>query len=198
MRFLDHCETRITGSRKGKRFIANEKGLYNCISLDFSIQVTREFDNKARKRFCPVNSVGEEAALLDFRAIQDILASLPNDCPGISGSAVLTKDGLPIASVILPQGVDEAIVAAVSASILTSGKIAASELKHRGGVTRVVVETENGMIVVQGIPDAEAVLTITAEKDTKMGLIFLAMDRSIRKLKVELTRFMSEGTRLPK
>jgi len=145
-----------------------------------------------------VSCVSEEAALLDFRMIQNILASLPNDCPGISGSAVLTKDGLPIASVILPQGVDEAIVAAVSASILTSGKIAASELKHRGGVMRVVVETENGMIVVQGIPDAEAVLTITAEKDTKMGLIFLAMERSIRKLKIELTRFMSEATRLPK
>jgi predicted regulator of Ras-like GTPase activity (Roadblock/LC7/MglB family) len=143
-----------------------------------------------------VNTVGEEAALLDFRTIQDILASLPNDCPGISGSAVLTKDGLPIASVILPEGVDEAIVAAVSASILTSGKIAANELKHQGGVTRVVVETQNGMIVVQGIPDAEAVLTITAEKDTKMGLIFLAMDRSIRKLKIELTRFMHEGAKL--
>nr|MDO8133868.1 roadblock/LC7 domain-containing protein [Candidatus Njordarchaeum guaymaensis] len=152
----------------------------------------------SKKKPSPGTSVSEEAALLDFRAIQDILASLPNDCPGISGSAVLTKDGLPIASVILPEGVDEAIVAAVSASILTSGKIAASELKHRGGVRRVVVETENGMIVVQGIPDAESVLTITADKDTKMGLIFLAMERSIRKLRVELTRFMGESTRLPK
>jgi predicted regulator of Ras-like GTPase activity (Roadblock/LC7/MglB family) len=144
-----------------------------------------------------VTTLTEEGALLDFKMIQSVLASLPNDCPGISGSTVLTKDGLPITSVILPEGVDEAIIAAVSASILTNGSIAAGELKHKGGVKRVVVETEDGMIVVQGIPEAESVLTITADKDTKMGMIFLAMERAIRRLKVELTRFMGERAKLP-
>jgi predicted regulator of Ras-like GTPase activity (Roadblock/LC7/MglB family) len=140
--------------------------------------------------------LSKEAALLDFRQIQDILASLPNDCPGISGSAALTRDGLPIASAVLPDGVDETIIAAISASILTSGRLAANELKHEGGAKRVLVETGNGIIVVEGIPDAQAVLTVTAHKDTKLGLIFLAMDKAIRKLRAELTKFMGEMAKI--
>lgn len=140
--------------------------------------------------------MSEEAGLLDFGRIQDILASLPNDCPGISGSAVLTKDGLPVASAVLPSGVDEAMLAAISASILTTGRLAANELKHRGGVQRVVVETPDGTIVVAGIPDAEAVLTVTASKETKLGMVFLTMDRASRRLKAELTRFLASTSRI--
>lgn len=140
--------------------------------------------------------MAEEAALLDFRRIQEILASLPNDCPGISGSAVLTKDGLPVASAVLPEAVDEAMLAAISASILTTGRLAATELKHEGGVQRVIVETKDGIIVVAGIPDAEAVLTVTANKDTKLGMVFLTMDRASRRLKAELTRFIASTSRI--
>lgn len=137
-----------------------------------------------------------EVALLDFGQIQEILASLPDDCPGISGSAVLTKDGLPVTSAVLPSGVDEAMLAAISASILTSGRLAADELKHKGGVRRVVVETGDGVIVVAGIPDAEAVLTVTASKDTKLGLVFLTMERASRRLKAQLAKFMGEGGKI--
>jgi predicted regulator of Ras-like GTPase activity (Roadblock/LC7/MglB family) len=143
-----------------------------------------------------VTILGEEAALLDFRQIQGILASLPNDCPGISGSAVLTKEGLPVASAAVPQGVDEAMLAAISASILTTGKLAANELKYRGGVERVIVETLDGTIVVAGIPGAEAVLTVTASKDTKLGLVFLTMDRASRRLREELTKFLTSTSRI--
>jgi predicted regulator of Ras-like GTPase activity (Roadblock/LC7/MglB family) len=140
--------------------------------------------------------LAEEVALLDFKQIEEILASLPNDCPGISGSAVLTKDGLPVASAVLPEGVDEAMLAAISASILTTGRLAANELKHEGGVQRVIVETRGGIIVVAGIPDAEAVLTVTASKDTRLGMVFLTMDRASRRLKAELTRFIGSTSRI--
>jgi predicted regulator of Ras-like GTPase activity (Roadblock/LC7/MglB family) len=140
--------------------------------------------------------LSEDAALLDFGRIQTILASLPEDCPGISGSAVLTKDGLPVASAVLPSGVDEAMLAAISASILTTGKLAANELKHKGGVQRIVVETRDGTIVVAGIPDAEAVLTVTADKDTKLGMVFLTMERASRKLKSELTKFLASTSKI--
>lgn len=140
--------------------------------------------------------MAEEAALLDFRRIQEILASLPNDCPGISGSAVLTKDGLPVASAVLPEAVDEAMLAAISASILTTGRLAAVELKYQGGVQRVIVETNDGIVVVAGIPDAEAVLTVTASKDTKLGMVFLTMDKAARRLKAELTRFITSTSRI--
>ncbi|WXG43939.1 MAG: roadblock/LC7 domain-containing protein [Promethearchaeati archaeon SRVP18_Atabeyarchaeia-1] len=140
--------------------------------------------------------MGEEATLLDFRKIQEILYSLSRDCPGISGSAVLTKDGLPVASVVLPEGVDEAMLAAISASILTTGRLAANELRHQGGVQRVIVETKDGTIVVAGIPEAEAVLTVTASRDTKLGMVFLTMDKASRKLKEELTRFLSSTSRI--
>jgi predicted regulator of Ras-like GTPase activity (Roadblock/LC7/MglB family) len=98
-----------------------------------------------------------------------------------------------VTSAVLPQGVDEAMLAAISASILTSGRLAADELKHRGGVKRVLVETGDGVIVVAGIPDAEAVLTVTAAKDTKLGLVFLTMEKASRKLKAQLTKFMTES-----
>jgi predicted regulator of Ras-like GTPase activity (Roadblock/LC7/MglB family) len=143
-----------------------------------------------------VTILAEEAALLDFRRIQEILASLPNDCPGISGSAVLTKDGLPVASAVLPEAVDEAMLAAISASILTTGRLAAVELKYQGGVQRVIVETNDGIVVVAGIPDAEAVLTVTASKDTKLGMVFLTMDKAARRLKAELTRFITSTSRI--
>jgi predicted regulator of Ras-like GTPase activity (Roadblock/LC7/MglB family) len=148
------------------------------------------------KTFYQVDYLAEESALLDFRRIQEILASLPNDCPGISGSAVLTKDGLPVASAVLPEEVDEAMLAAISASILTTGRLAATELKYEGDVQRVIVETKDGIVVVAGIPEAEAVLTVTARKDTKLGMVFLTMDRASRRLKAELTRFISSTSRI--
>ena len=140
--------------------------------------------------------MAEDAGLLDFRRIQEILASLPNDCPGISGSAVLTKNGLPVASAVLPHEVDESMLAAISASILTTGRLAASELKHIGDVQRIIVETGDGVIVVAGIPETEAVLTVTASKETKLGMVFLTMDRAARRLNIELRRFLTSTSRI--
>ncbi len=103
------------------------------------------------------------------------LKDLQSSTPDIEASALVSVDGLMIASA-LPQDVEEDRVAAMSAAMLSLGERTANELA-RGELEQVYVKGTNGYILLMAVGEA-AVLTGLARQNAKLGLIFLDMKRT--------------------
>ncbi len=99
--------------------------------------------------------------------------------PDIEASAIVSVDGLIMASA-LPAEVEEDRVSAMSAAMLSLGERIAEEL-GRGGLNQVYIKGSNGFIVLTSV-GSEAVLTALARQDGKLGLIFLEMRRAAEDL----------------
>ena len=95
--------------------------------------------------------------------------------PDIIASAVVSVDGLTMASA-LPGDVEEDRVAAMSAAMLSLGERISGEL-GRGGLDEVYIRGESGFVLLTAVGD-EAVLTALARDEAKLGLIFLEMRRA--------------------
>ena len=107
------------------------------------------------------------------------LRDLQINTPDIEASAVVSVDGLIMASA-LPAGMDEDRVSAMSAAMLSLGERIAGEL-GRGYLDQVYIKGENGFVILMSVGE-EAVLTVLAQKDAKLGLIFLDMRRAVEEL----------------
>jgi predicted regulator of Ras-like GTPase activity (Roadblock/LC7/MglB family) len=107
--------------------------------------------------------------------LRDMHASSPD----IEASAVVSVDGLTIASA-LPQGVEEDRVAAMSAAMLSLGERIAAEL-GRGSLEQVYIKGSNGYVILMSV-GAEAVLTALARENAKLGLLLLDMRRTVEAL----------------
>lgn len=105
----------------------------------------------------------------------DRLRDLQAGTPDIEASAVVSVDGLIMASA-LPAGVEEDRVSAMSAAMLSLGERIASEL-GRGMLDQVYIRGDDGYVFLTAV-GMEAVLTVLARKDAKLGLIFLDMKRA--------------------
>lgn len=110
----------------------------------------------------------------------DRLRTLQASSPDIEASAVVSVDGLSIASA-LPQGVEEDRVSAMSAAMLSLGERISSEL-GRGSIEQVYVKGEKGFVILMSVGE-EAVLTALAREQAKLGLIFLDMRRAAEDLR---------------
>src|SRR3990172_5237276 len=86
----------------------------------------------------------------------DRLRDLQTGTPDIEASAVVSVDGLIMAS-SLPGGVEEDRVSAMSAAMLSLGERIASEL-GRGGLDQVYIRGDSGYVILMSVGD-EAVLT---------------------------------------
>jgi len=103
------------------------------------------------------------------------LRAMQAAAPDIEASAVVSVDGLIIASA-LPLEVEEDRVSAMSAAMLSLGERIAGEL-GRGGLDQVYIRGDNGFIILTAIGE-EAVLTAMARQKAKLGLILLEMRRA--------------------
>ena len=103
------------------------------------------------------------------------LRSMQAAAPDIEASAIVSVDGLIMASA-LQQGVEEDRVSAMSAAMLSLGERISSEL-GRKGLEQVYIKGDKGSIVLTSVGQ-EAVLTALARQDAKLGLIFLEMRRA--------------------
>lgn len=110
----------------------------------------------------------------------ELLRELQASSPDIEASAVVSVDGLTIASA-LPHGVEEDRVSAMSAAMLSLGERIASEL-GRGSLEQVYIKGETGFVLLMSIGD-DAVLTALAREQAKLGLIFLDMRRAAEHLR---------------
>jgi predicted regulator of Ras-like GTPase activity (Roadblock/LC7/MglB family) len=107
--------------------------------------------------------------------IGDRLRTLRVASPDIEASAVVSVDGLTIAS-DLPHEVEEDRVSAMSAAMLSLGDRIAEELT-RGSLDQVYIHGNNGYVLLMSA-GSDAVLTALAQKDAKLGLVFLELRRA--------------------
>src|SRR3954451_17761632 len=107
------------------------------------------------------------------------LRNLQASTPDIEAAAVVSVDGLIMASA-LPRDVEEDRVSAMSAAMLSLGERIAIEL-GRGQLDQVFIRGERGYVVLMSI-GTEAVLTAVPRREAKLGVIFLDMRRTAAEL----------------
>jgi len=107
------------------------------------------------------------------------LRDLQVSSPDVEAAAIVSVDGLSMAS-SLPANIEEDRVSAMSAAMLSLGERIASEL-GRGSLEQVYVKGERGYVILSAVGE-EAVLTVLAREQAKLGLIFLDMSRAVKEL----------------
>ena len=112
--------------------------------------------------------------------LQELLRQMESTTPGIEASAVVTAQGLPIVAA-MPQSINEAIVAAMTAALLGVAERALSEIP-RGTLLQITIEADNGYIILKGAGQ-NAILTALAKKSANLGMVFLVMKRYSRQIK---------------
>lgn len=109
----------------------------------------------------------------------DSLRDLQASSGDVEAAAIVSVDGLSMAS-SLPAGIEEDRVSAMSAAMLSLGERIANELT-RGELEQVNVRGDNGYVILTSVGE-EAVLTVLARKDAKLGLILLDVNRAVETL----------------
>jgi len=97
-----------------------------------------------------------------------ILRELLHQTPGVEAAAVVSFDGLPMASA-LPADMDEDRVAAMSAALLSLAERAAQGL-GRGDLSQVYIEGEHGTVFLVSAQDEGVLIAVTAA-GAKVGMM---------------------------
>jgi len=103
------------------------------------------------------------------------LRDLQAGTPDVEASAIVSVDGLIIAS-SLPAGVEEDRVSAMSAAMLSLGERISAEL-GRGQLDQVYIHGKQGYVLLMSAGN-DAVLTVLAREGAKLGLVLLEMRRA--------------------
>lgn len=116
--------------------------------------------------------------------ISSILQNFVTGTADIQGAALVTPDGLPLAT-SLPGGMDDERVSAMSAAMLSLGDRIGAELS-RGNIDRIFVEGKQGFGILTSC-GTDAVLLVLASEAAKQGLLMLEIKRIMGELKMLLT-----------
>ncbi|HEY9796200.1 MAG TPA: roadblock/LC7 domain-containing protein [Leptolyngbyaceae cyanobacterium] len=112
-----------------------------------------------------------------------VLKNFVTGTSDVQGAAVVTPDGLPLAS-NLPSEMDEDRVSAMSAAMLSLGDRIGKELA-RGEIDRIYVEGEEGFSILTSCGQ-DAVFLVLAGKAAKQGVLMLEIKRALTELKPAL------------
>jgi predicted regulator of Ras-like GTPase activity (Roadblock/LC7/MglB family) len=125
--------------------------------------------------------VSERASRADRLAatLDDFIRSSPD----VEAAAVVSFDGLPMASA-LPEELEEDRLGAMSAALLSLGEQAAMGL-GRGLLNQVFVEGEHGFVFLMSARD-QAVLTAVAGRSAKIGFMLFEMRRAADRIGLAL------------
>ncbi|MEZ4468481.1 MAG: roadblock/LC7 domain-containing protein [bacterium] len=110
-----------------------------------------------------------------MESVNRILRNLQAGTPDVEACALVSEDGLMIASA-LPQHIDETRVAGMTATLASLGIRAAEELE-RGEVDQVFVKGKNGYAIMFQASE-NTLLLVMASRNAKLGLIFLDTQRA--------------------
>jgi predicted regulator of Ras-like GTPase activity (Roadblock/LC7/MglB family) len=97
----------------------------------------------------------------------------------IQGSAIVSVQGLPICSV-LARDVNDGIVSAMSAAILSVSERAVEELA-RGDLKRILIEGNDGIIILSKA-GSNAILCTLCKANASLGMVFLNIQSVSRKI----------------
>ena len=99
--------------------------------------------------------------------------------PDVEAAAVVSFDGLPMASA-LPDDMEEDRLGAMSAALLSLGEQAAIGL-GRGQLNQVFVEGDHGFVFLMSAQD-QAVLAAVASRSAKIGFMLFEMRRAATRI----------------
>ncbi|MHA2007737.1 MAG: roadblock/LC7 domain-containing protein [Promethearchaeota archaeon] len=102
--------------------------------------------------------------------LTDLLRKMEAMNPDIQGSAIVSVQGLPICSA-LARDVNDGIVSAMSAAILSVSERAVEELA-RGDLKRILIEGVDGIIILSKAGE-NAILCVLVKPDASLGMVFL-------------------------
>ncbi len=105
----------------------------------------------------------------------DHLWDLKASSPQIEASALVSVDGLPLASA-LPPGIEEDRLSAMSASVLALSERISTELVC-GALNQVFIQGDDGYIILLAV-GRNAVLTAQTRDKAKLGLVYHEMRRT--------------------
>lgn len=107
--------------------------------------------------------------------LDDVLHGFLSASPDVEAAAVVSFDGLTMASA-LPDGMDDDRVGAMSAALLSLGEQAARGL-GRGQLEQLFVEADDGFVFLMSAKD-QAVLVAVTGAGAKLGFILYEMRRA--------------------
>ncbi|MCS6782009.1 MAG: roadblock/LC7 domain-containing protein [Gloeomargarita sp. SKYBB_i_bin120] len=113
-------------------------------------------------------------------ALQQFVGSVAN----VQAAAVVSPDGLALASCLMP-GMDEERVSAMAAALLSLSERIGREL-NRGSIERVWVEGSQGYSIITNCTE-EAVLLVLADRQAKLGVVNLEIKNVVSQLQEFLT-----------
>jgi len=120
---------------------------------------------------------------INSQKLGHILQTFVSTTADVQGAAMVTPDGLPLAS-SLPGGMDDERVSAMSAAMLSLGDRIGQELA-RGDIDRIYVEGDEGFSILTSCGQ-DAVFLVLASKAAKQGVLMLEIKRAIAQLKPAL------------
>jgi len=109
-----------------------------------------------------------------------VLQDFVSGTSDVQGVALVTPDGLPLAST-LPGAMDEERVSAMSAAMLSLGERIGQELA-RGIIERIYVEGDKGYGILISCGE-DAVLLVLADQKAKQGILMLEIKRIVSEIK---------------
>jgi uncharacterized protein len=115
--------------------------------------------------------------------IGGILQNFVSGTADVQGAALVSPDGLPLAS-SLPGTMDEERTSAMSAAMLSLGERIGQELA-RGNVDKILVEGDNGFGILMGCGE-DAVLLVLASHTAKQGMLMLDIKKTVSEIKAAL------------
>ena len=122
-------------------------------------------------------------AKIDKQALINRMKGLQQDVPDIQAAAVVSTDGLIMASA-LPDTVSEDRVSAMSAAMLSLGEQINKEV-GLGVLEQLYTRGSNGYVILLAV-GTEAVLTVLARPEAKLGILLLELRKAAEDLAVVL------------
>jgi uncharacterized protein len=112
-----------------------------------------------------------------------VLQNFVTSTSDVQGAALVTPDGLPLAT-SLPGAMDEERVSAMSAAMLSLGERIGQELA-RGSIDRIFVEGDKGYGILTSCGE-DAVFLVLADQKAKQGVMMLEIKRAVSEIKLIL------------
>lgn len=111
--------------------------------------------------------------------LDEVLNNFERNVPHVEATAIVSTDGLVIAS-RLPDQVEEDRVGAMGAAILSISTRSGEEL-DRGEMLRVLIEGTDGYLLIRSIGEF-AILVALVDKKVRLGMLFYECKRCIAQL----------------
>ena len=112
--------------------------------------------------------------------MEEILKRLRNDTPGVSAVALVSNDGLIIAS-LLPDNIEDERVAAISAALINQGETSAEDAML-GEMSQISIRGKEGFIIITRA-GKDTLLSVCTTTSATLGLVLYDISCAMKELK---------------